>query len=102
MEFGADKCAYLNIEKGQRTPLNETISMNGLDLKELEDGDSYKYLGQDENIRYEGKLNKEKITKEYYRRIRKIWNSELDGKNKITAHNTFAIPVLTPIFGILE
>ena len=47
MEFGADKCAYLNIEKGQRTPLTEIISMNGLDLKELDDGDSYKYLSQD-------------------------------------------------------
>ena len=102
MEFGADKCAYLNIEKGQRTQLTETISMNGLDLKELDDGDSYKYLGQDENIRYEGRLNKDRITKEYFRRVRKIWSSELDGKNKVTAHNTFAIPVLTPTFGILE
>jgi hypothetical protein len=102
MEFGADKCAYLNIEKGQRTPLTETISMNGLELQELEDGDSYKYLGQDKNIRYEGRLNKERITTEYYRRVRKIWSSELDAKNKITAHNTFAIPVLTPTFGILD
>ena len=102
MEFGADKCAYLNIEKGQRTPLTETITLNGLELKELEDGDSYKYLGLDESIQYEGRLNKEKITTEYYRRVRKIWNSELFGKNKITAHNTFAIPVLTPTFGILD
>ena len=47
-------------------------------------------------------MNKEKITTEYYRRVRKIWNSELFGKNKITAHNTFAIPVLTPTFGILD
>ena len=78
------------------------ITMNGLELTEIEEGDSYKYLGQDENIRYQGKLNKEKITTEYYRRVRKIWNSELNGKNKILAHNTFAIPVLTPTFGILD
>ena len=102
MQFGADKCAYLYIENGQRSTLTETITMNGLELNKLEEGDSYKYLGQDENIRYEGSLNKERIATEYYRRVRKIWNSELDGKNKVTAHNTFAIPVLTPTFGILE
>ena len=98
MEFGADKCAYMNVERGIRTPLQEKIFMNGLELSELEDGDSYKYLGQDENIQYEGKLNKEKVRAEYFRRVRKIWNSELYSKNKVLAHNTFAIPVLTPTF----
>ena len=39
---------------------------------------------------------------EYFRRIRKIWNSELYCRHKVTAHNTFAIPVLTPTFGILS
>ena len=76
--------------------------MNGLELNELEDGDSYKYLGTDENIRYQGKLNKETVTSEYFRRVRKIWNSELYAKNKMLAHNTFAVPLLTPTFGILD
>ena len=40
MQFGADKCAYLNIERGQRVQLNRKIEMNGLELTELEDGDS--------------------------------------------------------------
>ena len=102
MQFGADKCAYLNIERGQRVQLNRKIEMNGLELTELEDGDSYKYLGLDEDIRYDGKLNKEKVTTEYYRRVRKIWNSELYSKNKVHAYNSFAIAVLTPTFGILD
>ena len=102
MEFGADKCAYMNIERGVRTPLKEKIFMNGLELNELEDGDSYKYLGQDENIQYEGKLNKERVVAEYFRRVRKIWKSELYARNKVLAHNTFAVPVLTPTFGILN
>ena len=42
------------------------------------------------------------MLKEYFRRIRKIWNSELYAGNKSTAHNTFAIPVVTPTFGILN
>ena len=55
--------------------------MNGLELNELEFGESYKYLGQDEDISYKGELNKERVVKEYYRRVRKIWKSELYSKN---------------------
>ena len=62
----------LYVELGQAIRPNETITMNGLELNELEDGDSYKYLGTDENIRYQGKLNKETVTFEYFRRVRKI------------------------------
>ena len=76
--------------------------MNGLELNELEINESYKYLGQDEDISYKGELNKEKVLKEYYRRVRKIWQSELYSRNKVMAHNTFAVPVLVPTFGILD
>ena len=34
--------------------------------------------------------------------MRKIWSSELSAYNKHLAHNTFALPVLTPTFGILD
>ena len=77
MSFGADKCAYMSIQNGKRHVRGETIHMNGLELNELEVGESYKYLGQDEDISYKGELNKEKVMKEYYRRVRKIWKSEL-------------------------
>ena len=36
------------------------------------------------------------------KRIRKIRSSELYSNNKIIADNTFAIPVLTPTFGIVK
>ena len=101
MEFGADKCAYLHIQKGERSTLGTEFSINGLQLSELKEGESYKYLGMDEDIAIIGDINKEKVTKEYFRRVRKIWNSELYCRHKVTAHNTFAIPVLTPTFGIL-
>lgn len=73
-----------------------------MEIDELEDGDSYKYLGQDECVGYDKTINKERVLKEYFRRIRKIWSSELYANNKIIAHNTFAIPVVTPTFGILN
>ena len=102
MEFGKDKCAYMYIEKGKKKSLGEKLTVNEMELDELENGDLYKYLGQDESVGYNNALNKEKVTKEFFRRIRKIWSSELYSNNKATAHNTFAIPVITPTFGILN
>ena len=36
------------------------------------------------------------------RRISKNWSSELYSNNKVIVYNTFAIPVLTPTFGIIK
>ena len=41
--------------------------MNNIRLNELPEGDTYKYLGQDESVGYNGQLNKEKVLKEYYK-----------------------------------
>ena len=62
----------------------------------------YKYLGQDEKLGYVRSLNKERITTEYKKRVQKRWSSELSAYNKHLAHNTFAPPVLTPTFGVLD
>ena len=34
--------------------------------------------------------------------MRKIWSSELSDHNKVTAHNTFAVPVICPTVGIID
>ena len=59
MEFGEDKCRYLYIENGKRKTLDNAIDINGLQLNELEEGDTYKYLGQDEAVGFNSPLNKE-------------------------------------------
>ena len=102
MTFGESKCAYIYIEHGKRKSLGKSIKINGLTVRELEHGEMYTYLGQDESISYNGPLNKERVTNEYKRRVRKIWSSDLYSNNKITAHNTFAIPVITPTIGIIN
>ena len=78
------------------------IEINGLSVRELKEGEQYTYLGQDESVGFDDSLNKDPGKKEYKRRVRKIWNSELYSNNKITAHNTFALPVLAPTIGILN
>ena len=71
-------------------------------IGELQDTDSYKYLGADEGVAYRGTLNKDRVVKEYIKRIRKIWKSELSARNKVIAHNSIAVPIVTPTFGILD
>ena len=56
----------------------------------------------DEDIAFRGELTKDRVQKEYFRRVKKIWRSELYSKNKVIAHNTFATPIFTLTFGVLE
>ena len=60
-QFGSDKCAYLNIEKGNQKSLGKFPT---LDETKLANNQCYKYLGQDESIAY-NVSNKERVIKEY-------------------------------------
>ena len=51
---------------------------------------------------YKGELTMGRVTKEYLNRIRKIWKSELNSYYKVTAHNTFEVPLITPTIGLLD
>ena len=102
MKFGEDKCAFINIEKGKQKLIGHPIQINGVKIQELAKEKTYKYLGLDESTSYDTELNKEKISKEYIRRIRKIWSSQLNGFNKIQATNSFAVPMITYSFGIVN
>ena len=102
MQFGSDKCAYIYIERGKQVSLGRKFNINNIELNQLENGDCYKYLGQDEDIGFNDNLNKERVTKEYFQRVRKIWSSVLYASSKVTSHNIFAIPVITPTYGIIN
>ena len=102
MKFGEAKRTYVYIFRGKRKTLGQSIKINNLTIQELKDETLYTYLGQDEAVVYNGLLNKDRVRKEYKMRVRKIWRSELYGGNKAVAHNTFAVPVITPTVGILD
>ena len=102
MTFGEDKCAYQPVENRKLIKNTEHLEMNNLFIKPIKDGDTYKYSGINENISYVGTVNKERVIKEYYTRVKKIWKSELSSFNKVIAHNTFAIPVLTTTVGVID
>ena len=65
MDFGNNKCAYLKIVKEMIVGDGEPLVMNNLTIKPVKEGDTYKYLGIDENIIYHGPINKGRVSKEY-------------------------------------
>jgi hypothetical protein len=59
-------------------------------------------LGVEEKHDIEHKNEKEKLKKEYVRRLRLIFNTELSAKNKMQAIGSLAVPVLRYSFGIIN
>ena len=101
MKVGESKCAYNITIRAKRKHQGEDLKVRSLTVKELPEGDSYKYLGLDESIEFDGPLNKEIVKTKCKRRVRKIWSSELKNINKVNTHNTFTVPIVTPTIGIL-
>ena len=52
MQFGEEKCAYIIIctEQGKRKSLGNTIELNNAKIWELEEAETYKYLGIEETV----------------------------------------------------
>ena len=42
MQFGSDKCAYLNIERGNQKSLGKFLTLNETKLADLAEGECYK------------------------------------------------------------
>ena len=102
MEFGLDKCNKCTIKKGKKVASNNIELDNQNTVKDLANDTTYKYLGIEENSQIQHKNIRERIKKEYQNRLKKIYKSELTPKNKITAINQLAIPVVTYGFGIVD
>ena len=63
-------------------------------MKGLKEGHSYKYLGVIQSDRMKHHEMKEKVKTKYYRRVRKILETKLNGGNIITGINAWAISLL--------
>jgi len=61
-----------------------------------------KYLGTEESYGIQHKNEKEKLTKEYLKRLRLVLGTELSAKSKIQATGSLAVPVLRYNLGIVN
>ena len=102
MKFGESKCAYRQIERGRIKVNSGNVNINNLNIQQVNKGESYKYLGIDENISFDGTTNKERVLTEYFKRVCKIWSTELSGYNKFLSDKKCAIHVLIPTFGLVN
>ena len=94
MEFGVEKCPVLAKKKGKMANSDGIALPHETTMKGLKEHGSYKYLGVkhvDGTKRHE---MKEKVKTEYYRRVTKILETKLNGGNKITGINAWAISLL--------
>ena len=102
MDFGIEKCAMVQMKRGKFVISEGIELLNGKKIRSLDDQEGYKYLGilQFDDIKH--KEVKEKLKKEYVRRVRKILKSHLNGGNVIQAINARAVSIIRYSAGILD
>ena len=103
MKFGLDKCAVAHFVNGRLSGHNSGVTVGKTDtINCLEPGQVYKYLGVDESNGIQHSMMRERLRREYLRRVKVVLRTELYGRNKILAINGFALPVLTYGFGVIH
>jgi hypothetical protein len=102
MEFGLDKCAKIVFKKRKLVHSQNLVVDINREMQELEQGKTSKYPGTEESDGIQHQQMKERLKKEYTRRLRNILKSELNAKNKITAIAALAVLVLRYNFGMIN
>jgi len=102
MKFGLDKGATLNIRRGQPVAEHENLThMCGEKIHSLSPDETHKYLGM--QLLSVKTMDVSRSVQEKVRaRVKKVCKTHLYGRNKVTAVNTWAIPVTPYTFGVLD
>lgn len=101
MEFGLDKCKTLSINQGKHT-IDGFDLQNGDKIEAMEENETYKYLGVQQGRRIEHKMIKNDLRNAYNQRIKNVLKSKLNAGNITKAINTYAVPILTYSFGVIN
>ena len=101
MEFGIEKCARVNIQRGKVTRTEEKNLPDGNNIKDI-DETGYKYLGIKEGEEIKHQEMKEKIENEYITRLEVIQKLKLNSGNTVKAINTSAVSVIRNSAGIVD
>ena len=101
MEFGLDKCGILVLKRGKVIRSDGVELPNGENMKEI-DLEGYKYLGVLQYDEIQNKTMKEKVKREYFRRIKLLMRSKLNGGNVILGVNSWAVGIVRYGAGVLD
>ena len=102
MEFGLDKCAKTSFKRGKKVSAEGIPLNNNQVIQDLDQTETYKYLGMEEGEMVQHRKMKVRIRKEYKRRIKLVLKSELIAWNKIVTINTLAVPVILYSYGVID
>ncbi len=92
MEFGISKSAALTMKRGKLVNSDGISLTDGNTIRSLnEKRNGYKYLGIFEADSIKHEQMKQRVRMKYFRRVRKILKSKLNGGNVIKAINTRAV-----------
>ena len=101
MEFGIKKCGILTMKRGKIVK-SEGIKLPDGEVMKQVGQEGYTYVGIIELDKVKETEMKEKITKEYRQRQRLILKSKLNGRDKVTAINTWAVAIFRYGVGIIQ
>ena len=101
MEFGLKKCGVVILKKGKLVKF-DGIQLPNQEIMKAVDENGYPYLGILELDQINEDEMKIIVTAEYKKRLRLIFKSKLNGKNKIEAINTWAVALLRYGAGIVN
>ena len=102
MEFGISKCAVLVMKRGKLSRSEGLELPTGEIIRNADSDNGYKYLGILEADQIKHLQMKDKVSKEYLRRLRKILKSSLNSRNMITAINSRAVSIIRYTGGIID
>ena len=86
MDFGIVKCAMIQMKRGKFVTSEGIELPDGAKIRSLDDQEGYKYLGILQFDAIKHKEVKEKLKKEYARRVKKILKSRLNAGNFNPSH----------------
>ena len=103
MKFGLEKCAIAHFVNGKLLGRNTGVQVGKTaTVKGLEPGQVYKYLCVDESNGIQHSTMRERLRREYFRRVKMVLRTELYGRNKVLAINGLALPVLSYNLGVIH
>ena len=94
MEFVIEKCAMLVTEKGKIVKSVGIELPDVIVIKSLQEGESDKYLGILEADRFLGEKMKLKVSKKYFRRLKKVLKPKLNAGDLVQGVDTWAVSLL--------
>ena len=97
MKLGLRKCAVAHMVRNRLVKMDYDLP-KGRSIKSLEGGEYYKYLGVEQIFKPGLGEVKQRVIKTYLRRLRKIWGSQLNARNKVNATNVWAVSVFRYFF----